>query len=321
VGDTEFTVSGCGANRSQFVLAALGAAAGRPSLVAALHPHLAPVTSAMRLRSRTFRTIVFAHGIEVWEPLRWPRSAALRRANLVTAPSEDTARHLIADQKVSPAKVRRLPWGLDPEFERRLAAPAPPERPAVFPVGARIILTVGRWDSSERYKGADTLISALPDVLAAVPDVLLVLVGDGDDRPRLQQLAGSCGVALATRFVSGLTQEELFACYAHCDVFALPSRGEGFGLVFLEVMAHGKPVIGGAHGGTPDVVQDGVTGILVRHGDAARLSAALVSLLAHPNCAREMGMRGRERVQAMYTFSQFELRLTSVLEEALAANL
>ena len=62
-------------------------------------------------------------------------------------------------------------------------------------------------------------------------------------------LLASLGVSERTRFLHGLTQDELFACYANCDVFALPSRGEGFGFVFLEAMAHGKPVIGGAHGG------------------------------------------------------------------------
>jgi glycosyltransferase involved in cell wall biosynthesis len=140
-------------------------------------------------------------------------------------------------------------------------------------------------------------------------------VGDGEDRSRLEQLARESGVADRIRFLYGLTQEELFACYAHCDVFALPSRGEGFGLVFLEAMAHGKPVIGGAHGGTPDVIEDGVTGVLVPHGDAALLSSALESLLANPASASEMGARGRERVLTDFSFEQFQTRLTQVLED------
>src|SRR5205085_7475716 len=119
----------------------------------------------------------------------------------------------------------------------------------------------------------------LPQVLQKVPNAILVLVGDGADRPRLEQLARVSGVMDRTRFLHGLTQEELFACYCHCDLFALPSRGEGFGLVFLEAMAHAKPVIGGAHGGTPDVIDDGLTGMLVPHGDAERLSAALELIL------------------------------------------
>jgi phosphatidyl-myo-inositol dimannoside synthase len=318
VGQSEFSVSGYARGKPEFVLSALRAAARGPHLTLALHPHLAPVVALMRLRTRRFRSIVFAHGIEVWQPLGWPRGAALRRADLVTAPSEDTARHLTADQKIQPRKIRRLAWGLDPEFEQRLAAAASPARPRAFPERSRVILAVGRWNPAERYKGADTLISALPRVLQAAPDACLVLVGDGEDRPRLEELARAAGVAERTRFLYRLSQEELFACYAHCDVFALPSRGEGFGLVFLEAMAHGKPVIGGAHGGTPEVIEDRVTGLLVPHGDIAQLCCALESLLADPAAAREMGARGRERIRTMYTFERFQSRLMPILEEALA---
>ncbi len=321
VGTDEFLVSGYARSKLQFVLAALHAAGRKPLLVFALHPHLAPVVAAMRLRSRKFRSIVFAHGVEVWQPLGWLRCAALRSADLVTAPSRDTVQHLISGQGIRPNRVRRLAWGLDPEFETRFRAPVPPSRPAAFPEGARIILTVGRWNPAERYKGADTLISALPRVLQSVPDAFLVLVGGGEDRSRLEQLACESGVTDHTCFLHSLTQEELFACYAQCDVFALPSRGEGFGLVFLEAMAHSKPVIGGAHGGTPDVIEDGVTGLLVPHGDAALLSSALVSLLADPARASEMGMLGRQRVETAYTFERFQSGLTHVMEDVLMRQL
>jgi phosphatidylinositol alpha-1,6-mannosyltransferase len=315
VGPEEFLVSGYARNKPQFVLAAWRAAGRRPELVIALHPHLAPVVALMGWRSPKSRSIVFAHGIEVWQPLGWLRASALRGADRVTAPSRDTAQHLISEQGIHPERVRRLAWGLDPEFEARLRTPVLPPRPAAFPDRARIILSVGRWDPAERYKGADTLISALPRVLRTLPDAVLVLVGEGEDRPRLEQLAQECGVTHRTRFLSGLTQQELFACYAHCDVFALPSRGEGFGLVFLEAMAHGKPVIGGAHGGTPDVIEDSVTGLLVPHADVALLSGALESLLADPARASEMGARGRERVRTVFSFEQFESRLMRVLED------
>ena len=321
VGPHEFQFSGHARDRLQFALAALRAAGRVPSLVIALHPHLAPVVSLMRLRSRKFRSLIFAHGLEVWEPLAWPRGPALRSVHVVIAPSRDTAQHLISEQKIRMEKVLRLPWGLDPEFEARLRAAIPPLRPAAFPERARIILTVGRWDPAERYKGADTLISALPRVLQSVPDAVLILVGDGADRPRLEQLARESGAADHVHFLFGLSQEALFACYAHCDVFALPSRGEGFGLVFLEAMANAKPVIGGAHGGTPDVIEDGVSGILVPHGDVAILSKALLSLLSDPARASEMGARGRERVHTEYTFEHFQSGLTRVMGDVLIGQL
>ena len=317
VGSSEFSFSGHARDKAQFVLAALRAAGRKPWLVIGMHPHLAPIVWAMRMRSPKVRSIVFAHGIEVWQPLGWPRCAALCQPDLVIGPSADTVRHLIHTQGIRAEKVQRLPWGLDPEFEARLATNFQPLLSSGFPHGGKIILTVGRWDPAEQYKGADTLISALPRVLQTARDTFLVLVGDGADRPRLEQLARDLSVFERTRFLHDLTQDDLFACYAACDIFALPSRGEGFGLVFLEAMAHGKPVIGGAHGGIPDVSEDGVTGKLVPHGDIERLCEALESLLADPARAVEMGARGRERIEGEFSFEQFEDRLTRILDDVL----
>jgi phosphatidyl-myo-inositol dimannoside synthase len=317
VGSSEFSVTGHARDKAQFVLAALRTAGRKPVLVIALHPHLAPIVWAMRLRSRKFRSIVFTHGIEVWHPLTWMRRRALRQADLVIGPSEDTVRHLISTQGIPAERVHRLPWGLDPEFEACLAARVHPPLPPGYPGDGNVILTVGRWDPAERYKGADTLISALPRVLRSAPDAYLVLIGDGADRPRLEQLAQDLGVSHRTRFLPGLTQDELFACYSACSLFALPSSGEGFGLVFLEAMAHGKPVIGGAHGGIPDVIEDGVTGWLVPHGDVERLASAIESILADPARGAEMGAKGRDRTERLFSFEQFHGRLAHVLGEVL----
>ncbi len=313
VGKLEFSVSGYARSRSQFVLAAFRAAGRTPALVIALHPHLAPIVWGMKARSRKFRSMVFAHGVEVWEPLRWPRGAALRRADLVIAPSADTAQHLIAEQGVNPAKIQRVPWGLDPDFEARLGAPNLISPPPGFPASGQVLLTVGRWNAAEKYKGVDTLISALPHVLKTAPNIFLVLVGDGDNRPRLERLAHDLNVGKQIRFLTNVTAEELFACYANCEIFALPSKGEGFGMVFLEAMAHGKAVIGGAHGGIPDVVEDGATGILVPHGDVAKLAQAITFLLENPARAREMGARGKDRLMNSFSFGQFQSRLTQIL--------
>jgi glycosyltransferase involved in cell wall biosynthesis len=193
-----------------------------------------------------------------------------------------------------------------------------PPLPERFPQNARIILSVGRWNSAEKYKGADTLISALPRIVKTAPNTSLVLVGDGDDRSRLEQLAHDLGVSKSVHFLFGLTPDELFACYARCEIFALPSRGEGFGLVFLEAMAHGKPVVGGAHGGIPDIIEDGVTGLLVQHGDIDALAQALESLLSNSDRATQMGARGKDRVAQKFSFEEFEKQLTANLNRALS---
>ncbi len=317
VGASEFSFSGHARDKAQFAMAALRSARRKPLLAIAMHPHLSPVLWAIKIRSPKTRLVVFAHGIEVWKPLSFLRRFAIRRANLVAGPSTDTVRHLTLTQGIRPEKVLRLPWGLDPEFEQRVADGSPSALPPDFPSGRKIILTVGRWDPAERYKGADTLISALPGVLKTVPEAFLVLIGEGADRPRLEQLAQDAGVAASTRFIGPVKKDELFAWYSSCDLFALPSRGEGFGLVFLEALALGKPVIGGAHGGIPDVIEDGRTGLLVPHGDVERLRSAVCALLTDPISASKMGATGRERVEREFSFLEFQRRLTHAFDDVL----
>jgi glycosyltransferase involved in cell wall biosynthesis len=145
-----------------------------------------------------------------------------------------------------------------------------------------------------------------------------VLIGDGNDRPRLEQLARNLHVAEHASFLHRVTSDQLSACYTKCDVFALPSRGEGFGMVFLEAIAHGKPVIGGAHGGIPDIVRDGVTGLLVPHGNIERLTQALESILTNPIRAGEMGARGRNLLAEAFSFAQFQSRISEILNSVLS---
>lgn len=308
----EFVFTGHESAKGRFAVTAMRAARRKAKLVLAAHPNLGPVAQAMRIVAPRLKSIVCTHGIEVWEPMSRLRRLALRQANVVLAPSRDTANHDASHQGVARERIRILPWALDPQFEALLAAQSAP--PGDFPSG-RVILTVGRWLATERYKGMDTLITALPRLLTRWPDVHLVLAGAGDDRGWLEDLAEKNGVNRHVHFLTGLSTSELAACYAACEIFALPSRGEGFGLVYLEAMAKGKPVIGGAHGGTPEVIEDGVTGYLVPHGDPIQLATSIEALLADPAHAKEMGARGRQRAEHEYRFNAFAKSLKKILRE------
>ena len=314
VGPYEFVFTGSQRGKLRFGVTALRAARKRAKLIVAAHPNLAPVAEALRLFAPEAKVLVSTHGMEGWEPLPSWRRRALSRANLVLAPSQDTAHHVQMQQEVPQERIRVLPWALDPQFEDLLRARALLTPPVDFPEG-RVILTVGRWQADERYKGMDTLITALPRLLTEWPDLQVVAVGEGDDQAWLEGIAEGRGVRRHVHFLSGLSYPEIAACYAACEVFALPSRGEGFGLVYLEAMACGKPVIGGAHGGAPEVVEDGKTGYLVQHGDVSQLATSLETLLSDATLAREMGARGRERVQREFTFSRFAESLKKILRD------
>ena len=314
VGDREYVFTGAARGKARFTVSALKAARRKAKLVLALHPNFAPIVRSMHVLAPKMKSIICTHGIEVWEPLSRMRRRALQRATLVLAPSRATADYVISMQGVAPERVRVLPWGLDPDFDTRASANSESHLPPEFPEG-RVILTVGRWLATERYKGMDTLIQAMPRLLLRWPDVQLVMIGAGDDQEWLVNQARDSGVQRHVHFLSGLSYAELSACYGAAEMFALPSRGEGFGFVYLEAMARGKPVIGGAHGGAPEVIRDGVTGYLVQHGDALQLATSLDALLSNPDLAREMGARGRERVEKEFRFSVFAKAFKKILRE------
>jgi len=260
------------------------------------------------------KSIVCTHGIEVWEKLSRMRRNSLQNATLVLAPSKATADFVVDLHGVAGSRVRVLPWGLDPNFETKLMGLSGVSVPPEFPKG-RVILTVGRWLAAERYKGMDTLIKALPRLLLRWPEVQLAMVGEGDDKEWLVDIARHSGVQKHVHFLSGLTYGQLSACYAASEIFALPSRGEGFGFVYLEAMARGKPVIGGAHGGAPEVIRDGVTGYLVQHGETEQLATSIDTLLSNPELAKKMGAQGKERVEKEFRFSVFAKGFKKILRE------
>jgi phosphatidyl-myo-inositol dimannoside synthase len=314
LGGREFVYTGSDRAKGRFTVTAMRAARRKARLVLAAHPNLGPVVQAMRVVAPRLKSIICTHGIEVWEPLPALRRRALRHADLVLAPSRDTADHVAAQQQVARERIRVLHWALDPQFEALLAAGSQTAPPANFPAG-RVILTVGRWLATERYKGMDTLITALPRLLTRWPELQLALVGEGDDRGWLEELSEKNGVLRHVHFLSGLSYAELAACYGACEIFALPSRGEGFGLVYLEAMARGKPVVGGAHGGASEIIEDGVTGYLVPHGDPIQLATSIEALLADPAHAREMGARGRQRAERDFRFNAFAKSFKKILRE------
>jgi len=314
VGEREFVFTGSARGKLGYLGAALKAARRRPKLVLAAHANLGPMVSSMKLLARGTKSIICTHGIEVWEKLPVMRRRALRKATLVLAPSKATAEALVLLNGLKESQVRVLPWGLDPDFETKLLGLSGVTVPAEFPQG-RVILTVGRWVETERYKGMDTLIKAMPRLLLRWPDIQLALIGAGDDRDWLVDIARHSGVQKHVHFLTGLTYAQLSACYAAAEVFALPSKGEGFGFVYLEAMARGKPVIAGAHGGAPEVVKDGVTGYVVQHDDTEQLATSINALLANPELEREMGARGKERVEKEYRFSVFAKEFKKILRE------
>lgn len=316
VADQIVPMHGFSRSKAKFIGAAIRsarAARGANHIIIAGHPNLAPIAVLLQKTFHHARAIVMAHGVEVWQSLPLARRSALRAAQLVTGPSTDTVQKLNAVQHVASSRTRLLPWPLNPDF-LRLTAATGLNLPVNLP-GAKIILTIGRAAASEQYKGTDDLIRAVANLQPEVPDLHMISVGGGDDLARLREVAVDSGVSSKVHFLEGLSRAELAACYAAAAVFAMPSAGEGFGIVFLEAMAFGKPVIAAACGGALDLVKDGVNGLLVPPRDPSALTVALRRLLQDDTTRSALGARGAAIVRQKYAFDSFEAFLQGLLEE------
>ncbi|MEV5173036.1 glycosyltransferase family 4 protein [Streptomyces flaveolus] len=169
-------------------------------------------------------------------------------------------------------------------------------------------------------KGQDTLIRAMPMILAAEPDTVLLIVGGGPYEQDLRRLARETGVAGSVRFTGAVPWSELPAHYGAGDVFAMPCRTrrggldvEGLGIVYLEASATGLPVVAGDSGGAPDAVLDGETGWVVRGGSVEQTAERIVALLADAELRRRMGERGRQWVEERWRWDLLAERLKALL--------
>ena len=248
---------------------------------------------------------IFLHGIECWEPLS-PRDLDLLAGAAVR----------ISNSAFTAARAREANPSLGPIDVCPLALGTIPRSPGLARVPSRVLI-VGRLSPSERYKGHDELIEAWPEVRRRIADATLVIAGDGDDRPRLEALARAAGVEESVQFTGFLTREALDEEYARASLFAMPSRGEGFGLVYLEAMAHGLPCLGSTVDAAQEVIVHGQTGVLVDPDDRAVLVSHLVDLLGNPDVLRIMGHAGRARLHEHFTYETFRRRLVTVLASAL----
>jgi glycosyltransferase involved in cell wall biosynthesis len=274
------------------------------------HVNLAPLGLLLRFVRPRAQIYVVAHGMEVWEPLPAIRRMGLRRAQKVISVSAYTAGAMVRSQKLNPQRVQVVSPALDPCFTQESCV----EAALPFPPSGRMLLTVGRLVSSEPGKGIDAVIKVLPKVIEAVPDAFYVVVGEGDLQPRLEEIAQENSVRDRVIFAGAFQLAQLKGCYSRADVFVMPSRQEGFGIVFLEAMASGKPVIAGDHGGAPEIVRDGVTGFSVDPDDLETLTARLVQLLQDEPLRMKMGAAGRRRVEETFSFTRFEEGLTRILD-------
>lgn len=219
-------------------------------------------------------------------------------------------------------RLRVVHPGTDPTHFRPGVDPAPVrERFGLPDGGTRWIVTVARL---QRHKGMDTVIQALPAILARVPDVRYAVAGAGPDRERLEKLTHKLGLADRVRFLGGVTDEDLPGLYNLASVYVGASRRserlgvEGFGISLVEASACGLPVVAGDSGGIPDAVRDGETGFLVPPEEPAAFADAICRVLADPAAAKRMGQNGRRAVETYFNWDRVVRDLRAIEAEVVA---
>jgi phosphatidylinositol alpha-1,6-mannosyltransferase len=276
---------------SHFVYDFLGMARAHPLLFGSMRPSLS-----------------FIHGVEVWEGAHSKRFRAAERMTCLLANSLYTRdRAASYRQSLSRAKICWLGTETD--------TPAPT---SVDPSRRPTVLILGRVDTT-LYKGHAELVACWPQVVSAVPSARLLIVGDGPGLISLKDQASASRAAQHIHFRGWVPDDALPAIWNEASIFAMPSRGEGFGLVYIEAMRHGLPVIASVHDAAPEINLDGHTGYNVNLDAPGDLPERLIHLLRNPDHIATLGQNARRRWHDHFRYSAFRERFLPLFYEFLSS--
>ncbi|WP_353930808.1 glycosyltransferase [Okeanomitos corallinicola TIOX110] len=253
---------------------------------------------------------VLTYGKEVWGTLKNQEKQALNNAAAIWTISRYSRDQACAANGIDPKKVEMLPCAIDGDK----FTPGEKSGELVEKYGlndGKVLMTVARLWSGDIYKGVDVTIRALPKIIQVFPEVKYLVIGRGDDQPRLAQLATDLGVSDRVVFAGFVATEALMLHYRLADAYVMPSQ-EGFGIVYLEAMACGIPVLSGDDDGSADPLQDGKLGWRVPHRDPDAVAAACVEIL-QGNDQRCDGKWLRSQAISIFGIEAFQQRLQQLL--------
>jgi len=290
-----------GRNEIAYAAAVIRAARERADLVICGHVNLLPAACAI-----TRHPLLMIFGIEAWKPRSRLSSWLLHRCRAAMSISAITRNRFLAWSgfrrpiHVVPNAIHGEVYGIRPKRADLV------ERYRLH--GRRVLLTVGRLAGAERYKGFDEVMEVLSEL---PPDVVYLIAGSGNDAARLSRRALDLGVADRVVFTGGFLEAEKPDLYNLADVYVMPSRGEGFGFVFLEALACGLPVVGSKHDGGREALLDGRLGLLVDPANPHEIRAAI----------REQLERGERWIQpelTSFSFENFAAKVAEAVERVTA---
>jgi glycosyltransferase involved in cell wall biosynthesis len=275
----DYDTSGVG-GKIRYTMAVLKSAIGRrkPAVIFCAHINLLPVAFALRLICRA-PVVLIIHGIDAWQPARSRLANILaKRIAAFISVSDFTRQRFLNWTKLNQSKSFILPDSID--LTRFSPGPKPEGLLTRYGLrGRMVMMTLARLSASERYKGIDEVLEIIPSLVSEIPGLSYLICGDGDDRARLEQKAAQLGLRDRVVFAGYISEEEKTDHYRLADAFVMPGRGEGFGIVYLEAMACGIPVIGSQLDASREVLHNGALGIVVDPSNPREIASAIKKAL------------------------------------------
>ena len=275
----------------------------KPDVILYGHTLLTPLATIAHYLAPHARQVLFVHGVEAWEePRLFERKIVSRFIHHIVSVSRFTALRMLQAYGLDCSRFMVLPNSVDLAEEE----PGKPLGKTRLE-GKDRLLTVSRLE--DKYKGHHKIISSLKNVLPLFPETHYYVVGHGPLAEELRTQAEADGVAPNVHFLGYVDDWTLNAMYESCDIFVMPSKGEGFGIVFLEAWKHRMPVIGGNQDASSEVIQHDVSGLLVNPDSTEEIGTAIRALLSDRNRRIALGEAGHRSLREKYTQAHFKKRL------------
>ena len=287
----------------------------KTDIVIISHVNLLFIAAIISTFKPNIKIYLFAHGIEIWPPLNSWQKFFLRKIN-VLAVSSFTRNKIIEVQGLNPQKVFVLNNALDPFYEFPLSFKKPETLLNRYGIAPQqpILFTLTRLASTEKYKGYDLIIEVLPDIIRQYPNLRYLIGGkyDEKEKARLDQLILQNNLKENVKLLGFLDEIELTEHFLLADTFIMPSKKEGFGIVFIEAMASGLQVIGGNQDGTTDALDQGKLGVLINPESKEELKEAILKALENPLNLEERKVL-QEKCIKKFSFIAYKKNLEELL--------
>jgi phosphatidylinositol alpha-1,6-mannosyltransferase len=280
-------------------------------LVVVAHLNLLPFVQLLKSHDQT-ATLLVLFGLEAWSPRSWFYRRCLRRIDASASISEFTRDRSCAWSGFQAERVFLLPVAVD--LDRFTPGPKNAELMSKYGLCDRtVLMSFGRLETTERAKGFDQVMEVLPDLMRLVPNLSFLICGDGTDRPRLERKARMLKIEKHVVFAGFVSEAQKVDHYRLADAYVMPSRIEGFGIVFLEAMGCGVPVMASKIDGSREAVREESWGVVVDPGNREEVKSGILEALRRPRGVRPPGLE-------YFSRNNFERRAHQIVTTMLEAR-